>query len=148
MNNTLKIGNIYKATTASGLKVTPIKMVTDDRAIFVTEAFDATPYISWQYKVTGPDTIELASGNYYCTLEDALVDECNQPNMLALVLYTECEHCGDANVTVVDLHNGMRSAIEQIEDGLVCPVCGDPSGKIYELKLTDDVQDYTLKIHK
>jgi len=68
----LIIGKVYKCTTASNKEVIPLHKTSEDRAIFFSSAFEPTPFISWWFKVTGPDTIELCHGDYYRTLPEAI----------------------------------------------------------------------------
>ncbi len=70
MTYKLTIGKKYMATTASGAIVIPILEQSKERAIFVTDAFPVTPFVSWQYHLTSNSTIELAVGTYYRRLQD------------------------------------------------------------------------------
>lgn len=68
----LIIGKTYTSTDNRTFTVTPIRHVTRDSALFVTEEFPATPFVVWTYHVLADRVIALASGHYFFTLEEAL----------------------------------------------------------------------------
>lgn len=71
-NLELKIGKTYKITSADNKYATCLAQIAPDRALFVSQDFGLTPFISWQYKIVDEDSIEACCGLYYWTLQDAM----------------------------------------------------------------------------
>lgn len=68
----LKIGKTYKITSASDKYATCLAQIGQDRALFVSQDFGPTSFISWQYKIVDKDSIECCYGTYYFELKDAV----------------------------------------------------------------------------
>lgn len=71
---TLVIGNVYRLQSAYHKMATPIYLSTDERAIFVSQDFYPTPFISWNYKIINDNMIDVCNGKYYKTYPDAIAD--------------------------------------------------------------------------
>lgn len=139
MNNltSLNLGHTYHTNT--GTRVTPIKALPNQKAIFVTDEFYPTPFVAWSYSLspTDPDLITLYSGSYYHHLDQALDAESNKPGPMRLRLSFYCPDCEEfykhefTYTSVLDL-------VEQIEDARVsCPECGYMFMGIHSITLTD-----------
>lgn len=122
--NLLTLGHTYH--TSTGTKVTPIKMLPNQKAIFVTDEFYPTPFVAWSYSLSqsNPDLISLYSGSYYYDLDQALNAESDNPGPTRLKLSFYCPDCDE-------LHNYtfnctyVQELMEQIKDTSVhCPECG------------------------
>ena len=68
----LKIGKTYKITSAHDKYATCLAQITPDRALFVSQDFGPTPFISWHYKIVNEDSIEACCGDYYFELKNAM----------------------------------------------------------------------------
>lgn len=68
----LKIGKTYKITSANNEYATCLAQIAPDRALFVSQDFVPTPFISWHYKIVDEDSIEACCGLYSWTLQDAM----------------------------------------------------------------------------
>ena len=71
----LKIGKTYKLVSANNKYATCIAQITPDRALFVSQDFGPTPFISWRYKIVDEDSIECCCGTYYFELKDAVLSK-------------------------------------------------------------------------
>ena len=64
--------------------------------------------------------------------------------MLELILYYECDYCGETHKVEVDLkQNDLRTIVEQIEDGIPCPCCGSLTMHTI-VSLSDGIDNYNL----
>lgn len=66
----LKVGKSYKITTCGNIVATCL-CSKKDRALFVTDCFENSPYIIWHFKIINNDSLECCWGEYYQTLEEA-----------------------------------------------------------------------------
>lgn len=156
MKNNLIISKQYRANTAEGTIITPLVQLTSDSAIFIvptivntcSNRFQPTPFIKWNfYRVDNTnDTIDVCSGRYYKTLEDALADNnlTEQKPILKLVITYRCPLCNDEFQRDYDCHE-FQQLIEQIEDDSICH-CGNPIVNIIAIVLTDGENKYDLKL--
>ena len=76
-NQELTIGKAYRLSSFDAKSadfIVPLVLIGTDEAIFVSNAFPFTPFVKWTYKITSKehDTIEVYSGTYYKTLNEAL----------------------------------------------------------------------------
>lgn len=149
-NNNLTIGKTY--TTEDGLKVTPIAIISDDRALFTTDHFPHTPFVIWTYDrktLGGDDTISLYNGQYYPTLESALIDQHPefQPWYFRVTYF--CKDCGAVHTDTiyVDACKSVQDIVEDFEDLMVCPDCGTTTNRvIINLALEQSYNYYKLPL--
>lgn len=148
MKNNLIISKQYRANTTGGTIITPLVQLTSDSALFVCVGFQPTPFIKWNfYRVDNTnDTIDVCSGRYYRTLEDALADNnlTEQKPTLKLVITYRCPFCNDEFQRDYDCHE-FQQLMEQIEDDSICH-CGNPIVNIIAIVLTDGENKYDLKL--
>lgn len=64
---------------------------------------------------------------------------------LKLILYYDCDDCGERHSVEVDLQNDLQTIIEQIEDGIPCPYCGSLTMHTDIVSLSDGFDDYELR---
>ena len=148
MNNTrtLDIGITYHADT--GITVTPIKVLPNQRALFVTSEFYPTPFVAWSYSLspTDPTLISLYSGSYYMTLDQAIDAESNKPGPMRLILSFYCPDCETMYHHEVTA-TSVQALCEQIEDIRVhCPDCGYMWMGVHTLSIKDDDTEYEIPL--
>lgn len=148
-NNKLTIGKTYK--TIDGLRVTAIANITDDKALFTTDHFPVTPFVIWIYNITGDDTIDLYNGNYYPTLESALIDQHPEFQPWHFRVTYFCKNCGKTHTDKigVDACKSLQDIIEEFEDLRVCPICATPTNRcITSIALEQSYNYYSLPLTK
>lgn len=67
------VGRTYHTDT--WMNVTPVKVLSNNRALFVTDETSPTPYVIWYYDLPddyNKDLISLYAGHYYSDLNRAL----------------------------------------------------------------------------
>ncbi len=144
--NELTIGQTYM--TASGVSVTPLHIISDIRAIFVSEEYYPTPFVCWFYKLLDNNEIELSSGRYYHTLTGALESEETNSNRNRLNVHVYCPDCEKTTQIQVPLTLSVQSITEYIEDGSFCDTCHGRTAGAYFLELEDDDTVYTLPVYR
>lgn len=155
MNTNLVIGQTY--TTPGGFSVIPIKQQGYDRALFVTEEFQPTPFVSWTYQVKGDNTISLCRGNYYRTLAEAMNEAMNDtgpepmpitalaPPTFRITFY--CPECETYHQCDFSDYDSVQELVERVSDERVrCPECGDMWMPIIDLRVADESAEYRFPI--
>lgn len=145
-STSLKLGHTYHTTT--GIKVTPIKVLPNEKAVFVTDEFYATPFIVWSYKLlTNPDVISLYSGNYYPTLDQAIRQKTIKLGPMRLLVSFYCPDCEELYYHEFSCHVSVQELVEQIEDARVhCTDCGYTFMGIHSVMIADDRTQYDLPL--
>lgn len=148
MNNIhiLTPGTTYETSTS--IKVTPVKVLLGNRAIFVTDAFYPTPFAAWDYDVLDDDNhkISLYNGEYYESLDKALQAESDRPGIKRLYASFYCPSCEVKHYHTFSCTNGVQKLVEHIEDVRAgCPYCGHFMD-ISSCTIADDDTEYTLPI--
>ena len=144
-DHTLNLGHTYHTNT--GTRVTPIKVLPNQKAIFVTDEFYPTPFVAWSYSLspTDPDLITLYSGSYYHYLDQALDAESNKPGPMRLLVSFYCPDCEELYHHEFSCHGSVQDLVEQIEDTRVhCPECGYVFMGIHSITMADDHTQYDL----
>lgn len=142
----LNIGTTYHTNT--GTRVTPIKVLPNQKAIFVTDEFYPTPFVAWSYSLspTDPTLISLYSGSYYMTLDQAIDAESNKPGPMRLILSFYCPDCETTYNHEVTA-TSVQELCEQIEDIRVhCPDCGYMWMGVHTLSVKDDDTKYEIPL--
>lgn len=125
----LELGHSYQCTTASNARVTPIKQLNVDSAIFATDDFGYCRFVKWWFRITGKDTIECASGTYFHTLEDALADDRCAKRPLSLILRVKyiCQSCHKIETKEIAINSDTEfdTIVEELSDNSVCMNCGE-----------------------
>jgi hypothetical protein len=141
------LGQTYM--TEEGYTVTPIQHQPGNRALFVTDEFYPTPFVSWEYDLSKPNII-LYRGNYYKTLDEALTEskpsaQKNQDKKLRVLLY--CPDCEERHTLTIDLSDTVQSIAEQIDDArIICTTCGYTFMGIPKISLIDNNTTYDMPI--
>ena len=148
MNNlpSLTLGHTYHTDT--GTRVTPIKVLPNQKAIFVTDEFYPTPFVAWSYSLsqTNPDLISLYSGSYYQDLNQAIDAESNKPGPMRLILSFYCPDCETMYHHEVTA-TSVQALCEQIEDIRVhCPDCGYMWMGVHTLSIKDNDTEYEIPL--
>lgn len=145
-NRTLDIGTTYH--TDSGITATPVKVLPNQRALFVTSEFYPTPFVAWSYSLspTDPTLISLYSGSYYMTLDQAIEAESDKPGPMRLLLYFYCPDCEAMYYHEVTA-TSVQELCEQIEDIRVhCTECGYAWMGIHKLSIKDNDTEYEIPL--
>lgn len=146
-NNQLTIGKSYICITASGVKITPIHILSNDKAIFTTDAFAPTPFVEWLYRLNPDGTISVSNGIYYQSLHRALRGSLPEYSIV-LRIFSKCPTCGHTFQSDIQLTQDLdfKSIVETIEDECPCSNCGNPFTHITQLTLVDeyDGDEYTI----
>lgn len=70
----LELGHAYH--TDDGINVAPVKILPNNRAVFVTDDFEHVPYVIWYYHLSDDDADEnliyLYNGRPYASLIEVL----------------------------------------------------------------------------
>lgn len=122
-DKSLKIGKLYTVRTAIDTTATPLYRISQNKYLFVSDSFYATPFIIWdaQLSTTCPDcnSIDAYSGKYFKNLSDALRTFYKVPKT-----EEDCESCKYS-----DDCSGLRYCqlcdeyfCENDNDGR-CPIC-------------------------
>jgi hypothetical protein len=148
MNNlpSLTLGHTYHTNT--GTRVTPVKVLPNQKAIFVTDEFYPTPFVVWSYSLspTDPTVISLYSGSYYMTLDQAIDAESDKPGPMRLILSFYCPDCETMYHHEVTA-TSVQELCEQIEDIRVhCPDCGYMWMGVHALSIKDDDTEYEIPL--
>ena len=147
MNNphSLELGRTY--LTVTGITVTPVKLLPNQKAIFVSDEFYPTPFVTWSYGFTSEGTLTLYSGNYYQTLDQALTDESDSPEPMQLEMSFYCPDCEKLHHHEFPCYGSVQDLVEQIEDTRVhCPDCGYTFMGIHAITIYDDCTQYDLPL--
>ena len=148
MNNhdSIDIGTTYHTDT--GITVTPINLLSNQRALFVTSKFYPTPFVAWNYSLspTDPTLISLYSGSYYRTLDQAIDAESNRPWPMRFILSFYCPDCKTMYHHEVTA-TSVQALCEQIEDIRVrCPDCGYMWMGVYTISIKDNDTEYEIPL--
>lgn len=109
--------------TREGLPVSALKLLSPDRALFVSSDHWPTPFVSWEYKLLDANTIELFRGRYYATLDEALKAECDNSAPIKLDLSFYCPYCETLHGETFTIST-VQELMTAIEDyRVVCPSC-------------------------
>lgn len=148
--NKLIIGKPYY-NSEQEFKVTPIAFINETRAIFCTDEFPKTPYVIWTFFVMDNDTVTLYSGDYYPTLESALINRHPYFQPWHFRVTHMCPDCGviHTDTIYVDACKSVQDIVENFEDLSVCPDCGTSTNRqIISLSLEQGYNYYKLRLHK
>jgi hypothetical protein len=148
LDNKLIIGKPYY-NAVKEFKVTPVVLIDNNRALFCTDEFPRTPYVIWSFLVLDNDTIDLYNGDYYTTLESALINRHPdfQPWHFRVTYY--CKDCGAVHTDTiyVDACKSVQDIVENFEDLMVCPDCGTTTNRcIIGLALEQSYNYYKLPL--
>lgn len=145
MNNKPQItpGTTYMSN--EGVPVTALRSISRDRALFVSEEFWPTPFVSWEYSFVSDNVINLYRGGYYRTLDDAL-NEINVGKSPILKLYPYCPDCGESRLVSVELYGTAQTIAETMSDDMICHECGQLIGA-HKIEICDDDTTYEVPIY-
>jgi hypothetical protein len=151
MNTSIKITPGLTYMTPEGEVVTALREISPYRALFVCESYCPTPFVSFVYNVTIPNTIELSNPRAYASMAEALSVELADSETLRLEVSFYCPECQSFTNRTFGFDTNVLDLMEQIEDTrMVCPYCHEMFMGITEVALRDpSVPDgYTLPIFR
>ena len=141
-NNHLELGLTY--LTDFDVTVTPIHILPNNRALFVSEEYSPTPFVSWSYVITDTNRISVYFANYYTTLKEALDAECDSSRYMRLEVSLYCPDCMEKYNHTIE-YRDVRELTMQLEDARVmCPKCGYMWMGVVNATFVDDDTTYEL----
>lgn len=147
----LVIGQTY--LTTSGFSVIPLKQQGYDRALFVAEEFQPTPFVSWTYQIKDDNTISLYRGNYYRTLAEAMNETDPEPMPITALapptfrITFYCPDCETLHRRDFSDYDSVQELVERVSDYRVrCPECGDMWMGITDITVLDESAEYSFPI--
>ena len=124
--------------TPEGEVVTALRELSPYRALFVSESFCPTPFVSYLYKITLPNTIELMNPYAYATYEEAALAEVDDSGRLRLDVSFFCPYCETLHVETFTYRENVQDLMTDIEDyRVICPSCDTHFMGIHHITLRD-----------